>query len=397
MGNFECNSMEDLVFSRSFRNWVFNRDSPEAGFWENWIARNPDKQGLVDHAKAVIYALQLNPSAAGGSQQAMPARLSDEDIETEVRKALQRLKEGRRPDDAPARRTTLFPRRTARILAMAALFSGACLTGYFIHRLSSRKHRDVLQYFLASHKNDPVQQETGNTPASQIISLPDGSRVRLGKGSKLYYPNLLQNTNGRREVYLDGEAFFDINKNAGHPFYVYTGQVITKVLGTSFFVRANASDPTTTVTVKTGKVSVYREDDFYADVTGGSASGASDPGGIILTPNQEVIYNRGQRQLKKTISDRPERLAELQDSGLARTRDTTLVFNGTPVSRVFKRLQELYGIPIVYDEEAVSSCSLLATMGNESFYDKLNIICKAINGSYEEIDGNIVVTAPGCK
>jgi transmembrane sensor len=36
-------------------------------------------------------------------------------------------------------------------------------------------------------------------------------------------------------------------------------------------------------------------------------------------------------------------------------------------------------------------------MGNESFYDKLNIICKAINGSYEEIDGNIVVTAPGCK
>jgi hypothetical protein len=79
------------------------------------------------------------------------------------------------------------------------------------------------------------------------------------------------------------------------------------------------------------------------------------------------------------------------------TPDTALVFNGTPVSRVFKRLQELYGIPIVYDEEAVSSCSLFATMGNESFYQKLNIICKAINASYEKIDGNIVVTAPGCK
>ncbi len=67
------------------------------------------------------------------------------------------------------------------------------------------------------------------------------------------------------------------------------------------------------------------------------------------------------------------------------------------MSQVFKILQEAYEIPIVYDEEALSGCSLSATMGNESFYEKLNVICKAVNASYEMIDGNIIITAGGCK
>ena len=92
MGNFEYNSMEDLVFSRSFRNWVLNRESPETGFWESWIARNPDKAEMVRYAKAVIYALHLNT-----------ATLEEEAIDEEVRKALLRLKEAPRfiPLDSP--------------------------------------------------------------------------------------------------------------------------------------------------------------------------------------------------------------------------------------------------------------------------------------------------------
>jgi transmembrane sensor len=58
----------------------------------------------------------------------------------------------------------------------------------------------------------------------------------------------------------------------------------------------------------------------------------------------------------------------------------------------------LYGIPIVFDKEAVNSCPLTAAMGErDSFYESLNAICKAIGASFEEIDGNIVVTAAGCK
>jgi transmembrane sensor len=377
MGNFECNSMEDLVFSRSFRNWVFNRESPEAAFWENWIARNPDKAEMVRHAKAVIYALQLNPST-----------LTEDDIEAEVQKALQRLKEAPRylaDDSEPmGRRRPRYLVRPYRLMTAAALFFGICLAGFVFYRINLRKQRNVFQSFLASHENSPVREQTGGAFSDQVINLPDSSTVRLTQGSKLYYaPDLEGGAKGRREVYLDGEAFFDIRKNAARPFYVYTGQVITKVLGTSFLVRSLSSDQTTTVIVKTGKVSVIRGDDFYAH-----SSSGSEPGGIILTPNQEVVYDREQHQLNKTLTDKPEQLSAV--------RDTALVFNRTPVSRVFKLLQELYGIPIVYDEEVISSCSLTATLGNDSFYDKLNMICKAIGATYEVIDGNIVVTAPGC-
>lgn len=405
MGNFEYNSMEDLVFSRSFRNWVLDRNSPETGFWEDWVIRNPDKRNLVHHAKAVIYALQLNPK-----------KLSDEEIDTEVKKALQRLREAPRalPGEpfsghVPGKRSRLagatpFHGRYARPLERAALFMGVCLVAWLIYRgatpLHPPRHRDVFHSFLANYKKEPVQQQNTATNADQTIVLPDGSSARLGPRSKLYYPSGFSAARGRREIYLEGEAFFDIKRNAALPFYVYTGHVITKVLGTSFRIRAWSSDPQTTVIVRTGKVSVYREDDFYVN-----ASGSNEPGGIILTPNQQIVYNRegDDHRLNKTLAEDPQPLTDMQDvqaPGRSRrpaARDTAMAFDATPISQVFRRLQQLYGIPILYDEETLSSCSLSATMGNESFYEKLTIICKAINASYEVIDGNIVITAPGCK
>jgi ferric-dicitrate binding protein FerR (iron transport regulator) len=417
MGNFEFNSLEDLVFSRSFRNWVFDRNAPEAGFWEDWVVRNPDRREMVQHAKAVIYALQVNSQ-----------KLSDEEVDTEVRKALQRLKEaprgflddgleamekgraglGRLPGATP------FSGRYIRSLEWAALFMGGFLVVWLMYRHAASRHGEVLHSFLASHKNDRVRERTGDT-ATRVFVLPDGSDVRLGPGSKLYYPASSPTANGRREVYLEGEAFFDIKRNAARPFYVYTGHVITKVLGTRFRVRAWPSDTRTMVSVRSGKVSVYREDDFYAD-----GPGNNEPGGIVLTPNQEIIYNRAgeDQRLKKTLVENPQPLAEQASTDpeaadkppagqvrgnsnpadrITAAGDTAMVFNGMPVSKVFHRLEQIYGIPLLFDEEAVSSCTLFAAMGNESFYEKLNVICKAVNATYEVIDGNIVITAPGCK
>jgi ferric-dicitrate binding protein FerR (iron transport regulator) len=372
MGNFECNNMEDLVFSRSFRNWVLNRESSETGFWENWIARNPDKAELVRYAKAVIYALHLNT-----------ATLSEEVIDDEVRKALLRLKEAPRyipldgPDGQPGRGWARGP-RPRRFMVAATLFLAIALAGFLFYRTGIHPHRDGLQSFLAGHKSDPVPQQAVDALTDQTISLPDGSVVRLTKGSRLYYSAKL--AGGSREVFLEGEAWFEIKKNAPRPFYVYTGQVITKVLGTGFIVRSLSSDSVTTVTVRTGKVSVYREDDYFSP-----SAEKGEPAGIILIPNQQVVYDREKDRLYKTLAASPERLAE--------TPDTPLVFQGTPVNQVFGRLQQWYGIPIVFDEEAVSSCSLNATMGEkDSFYERLNMICKAIGASYEDIDGTIVVT-----
>ncbi|HET6252681.1 MAG TPA: FecR family protein [Puia sp.] len=379
----EFNGMEDLIFSRSFRNWVLNRDPPEKSFWENWMQRNPDKAEVVKYAKAVIYALYLDRAV-----------LSAEEVDEEVRKALVRLKEAPRyiplegPEGRDRRwRQALWLRRVWVAVILAAVIGSA---GLLVYRMWSR--RDGLQTFLASHKREPVREQETDAAGGKTVNLPDGTQVRLGKSSKLYFTSLPGRT--QREVFLEGEAFFDVRKNAAAPFYVYTGQVVIKVLGTSFVVHSFPADVRTTVTVVMGKVSVYRQEDFAQQ-----AGGRNEPAGIVLTPNQEADCDRGEDRLHKTLAEAPVALGEKVDGGKVegRTGDTALSFQRAPISQVFAQLQELYGIPIQFDKEALDSCYLTAMMDKGSYYEKLDIVCKAIGGAYEVIDGNIVVTALGCQ
>jgi len=358
MGNIEYNSLEDLVFSGSFRNWVLQEDSPEAGFWESWAERHPEKTALIQHAKAIIYALQPNWQ-----------QLTEEEIDVAVQKILQRLES--EPDDMG--RTRSLGRRI-RWLAAACLLGVVAFGGYRLYH--GRGGKDVLKTFLAEHKNTAVQEPD----VMQVMTLPDGSTVRLEKGSHLYYT---RDAGSRREVFLTGEAFFDIRKDAARPFYVYTSRVITKVLGTSFRVRELNSEQKTIVAVTTGKVSVYRKEDFLRGQRG------NEQGGIVVTPNQEMVYDGDKDRLNKKLTEEPQEIAQASD--------TSFAFNATPIVQVFKKLQDVYGIQILYDEETAATCSLSASLSGGSFYEKLNVICKAINATYEVIDGDIVVTARGCK
>jgi transmembrane sensor len=363
MGNELYNTLEDLVFSRSFRNWVLNEIAPEADFWTDWLARNPEKHPMVNQAKAIIYALQLNLRP-----------LPEETVEREIGRVLEKLQEGPFSLSGEMPLRPVASRGISRIWTIAAIVAGIALFAWSLRLYWNRSREDLLQSFLAGHKTTPVIQRTGNTDSTHTLLLPDGSTVRLTPGSRLYYPEKLLTAGHRREVYLDGGAFFDIAHNAAFPFYVYTHSVVTKVLGTSFRIDPG-SGTRTVITVASGKISVYRNTDLA--------------GGVILTPNQRITYDPAEDRLDRSIADAPQQLA-----GAA---DTSLVFNATPIANVFHRLQSLYGITILYDEESISGCSLSVTMGNEPFYEKLSIICKAIGATYESIDGQIVVTTRGCK
>ena len=365
MSNEEFNTLEDLVFSHSFRNWVLKGETPEAEFWTNWTARNPDKAAIVNHAKAIIYALQLNLRP-----------LSADTVDAEVARVLQKLRDGRlNPVREIPLRPGLLGRRPARGWTIAAAIAGICIIAWSLRFYLHHRQEDLYHSFVAGSPAKPIRFQTADTGGARLLTLPDGSTVRLTHGGKLFFPDGLVTASHHREVYLEGQAFFDIAHNPSLPFYVYTHSVITKVLGTSFTINTGAAGKKTIVSVVTGKVSVYRKTDL------------SD--GVILTPNQQITWNPDDGRIDKSLADQPRQLAG--------ATDTTLTFNATPISTVFRRLQNCYGIPILYDENAVAGCSLSVTMGNEPFYEKLNIICKAIDASYESIDGNIVITAKGCK
>lgn len=108
---------------------------------------------------------------------------------------------------------------------------------------------------------DTVQTDVGT---EKKVLLPDSSEVWLNAASRLRYS--INSFSNKREVFLDyGEAFFEVKRNPENPFYVYTEDVNSKVLGTSFNVKNYRALGYTSIEVKTGRVQVSTEDKVLID------------------------------------------------------------------------------------------------------------------------------------
>lgn len=223
-----------------------------------------------------------------------------------------------------------------------------------------------------------------SSAVAQQLTLSDSSRVTLEPGSSLQYPEVFGGT--QREVTLEGEAFFAIQKNPNKPFLVYTNDLVTKVLGTSFRIKTNPETKNITVVVRTGKVSVYSP--RLATLT----ASKSDPEtiGVVLTPNQQVTYLHNQSRLVKSLVEKPVVLVPVADL-------SAFTFQNEPISRVLAAIEKVYGVDIVYDEEVMGNCFITTSLDSEDLYSKLTIICKLLGATYKEIDAQIVITGQGCQ
>ena len=72
-------------------------------------------------------------------------------------------------------------------------------------------------------------------------------------------------------------------------------------------------------------------------------------------------------------------------------------FADAPISEVFEAIEEAYGVEIVFDEQALASCYLNASLDDVALYDKLKLICRGINASYEIMDSHIIIYGKGCR
>ena len=77
--------------------------------------------------------------------------------------------------------------------------------------------------------------------------------------------------------------------------------------------------------------------------------------------------------------------------------NTVLKFQDMPVSELLNNIEETYGIDIVYDHRLFGECLLTASFTTESLYEKMDLICKGIEASFEVIDGKMIVTGRGCN
>ena len=108
-----------------------------------------------------------------------------------------------------------------------------------------------------------------------------------------------------------------------------------------------------------------------------------------MTPNQEVWINLETKELRKAVAEKPQIIIPL-------SKNENLVFDDASVITIFEAMEKTYGIDIVYDEEVLKKCTLTTSLTDEPMFDKLKIICAAINATYKEIDAQIVISSKGC-
>lgn len=165
----------------------------------------------------------------------------------------------------------------------------------------------------------PTKEEewvTRHTLSGQKISLTlsDGTQIKLNSNTAVTFPKSFKNSPVRK-VHLDGEAFFEVTK-MNKPFIVYSGEVETRVLGTSFNIRKD--DNNVEVAVVTGKVSVRNKKE-----------------NVTLVPGQ-LASVRGRFIAKKTF-DREE---------VTGWKDGILRLSGNDFDRIEKKLEAWYGVDI---------------------------------------------------
>jgi transmembrane sensor len=202
----------------------------------------------------------------------------------------------------------------------------------------------------------------------------------LQPGGKISYLASFDKT--EREIYLEGEAFFDVKRDETRPFLVYTQEITTKVLGTSFTVKADPGDKNITVAVKTGKVSVYAHH--------GKSESPSTSRETILTPNQKIIYNRQQDKVSRMLVENPQAILPVEEI-------KKWHFEEASVAEIFAALEKVYGVAIVFDAETLSSCTLTTSISGGTIYNRLDIICKAIGTTYTVEETKIVIHGSGCN
>ena len=129
-----------------------------------------------------------------------------------------------------------------------------------------------------------VTTEVITTDSAQIFLLPDSSRIWLNANSRFTYPEKFTDT--IRIVTLTGEAFFEVRADASKPFIVKAGKTETRVLGTSFNIKAYPQDENVELTVESGKVQFA-----VKDTTAQQA--------VVLGPQEQITYNKTNTSVKK--------------------------------------------------------------------------------------------------
>ena len=294
----EKNKTLDLLKNEYFVQWIVQPNEESNHYWSKWLLAHPERQKDVELAGQLIQSSQYDRNE----------KLKDEDynllLENIVGYSQKRAQ----------KQIWMRPgvKKLAGIAAAIALIISSSL---------------LIQPVNQNQETEPPTVVTKTTlPGQKLkVQLPDGSAVTMNAESQLDYsiPFTINRT-----VILSGEAFFEVIKNEESPFIVQSGDITTRVLGTSFNIRSYPGEIENAVAVLTGRVQV-------SDTQGNEAS---------LTPNVRGVFNLEENQLLIEPYSFPEEMG---------WKDGLLTFKETPIEEVITDLERWYGVNIILEDSAL--------------------------------------------
>ncbi len=213
-----------------------------------------------------------------------------------------------------------------------------------------------------------------------VVHLRDGTQITLAPKSRLRYT--ADYGTAHRNVYLDGQAYFQVTLDTRRPFRVHTARSITEDLGTAFVVRAYSEQNATEVVVAEGRVALWRADTSQTSAALDARPGAR-PGLVLAARDLGRLDANGGVTLRRGI-DVARQLA--WTSGV-------LAFDGARLSDVVLTLGRWYNIDIhlASEDSALGARRLTATFTNEPIDLVLQRIALTIGLRVERAEGSVFV------
>ena len=309
--------MDNLI-----QKFIDNRCSPEELLVVLKWLETPDGQEALSKKMDEVWAVEQDRRKSGKDQEKV--------------KSL-RVSYSAAEKDHMIRRAIPRKRRIIRFTMLAATIFLATVSYLWVFNAAKSPTGEVLE----GYSSFTVKQ---NAPGvKSTFQLPDGSVVKLNSDSELKFASQFH---GMREVFLSGEAYFDVTENAEMPFVVRINDLSITALGTSFNINAFGDRPDIGICLSEGKVKVEH---LNQDTQVSTA--------VTLEPGEKAVFQKKNTRLSKEFFDPEIDLA---------WKSKTLVFMASDFPEIKSRIERWYGVRMAVDQELQSGWKFTGRFHNTS-------------------------------
>jgi len=349
----------DLLADESFLNFCKKSSPDDIAFWETYMLENPGRRPLVEEAREKF--VELFNVLAQADMEEQETLLKNKVNQLDAKPVVQM--NGRTEEPAPVKRLPLLLKlgSVAAVLLAVALFT--------FHNYNTVKTKPAKTFASACGERKNIQ-------------LPDGSVVTLNAASKIEIDDSFGVSS--RNVYLEGEAFFDVKHNAALPFIVHTPMMDVKALGTAFNVRAYLNDKVTETSLIRGLIEVTLKE--------------SDNRTMLLYPNQKIRWVHPMSKAEtadSTIVQKVETLLNVTDSLTKKLKvsdsgsikeiawtENKLVFEDETFDEIARLLGRWYGVKINFKDDTIRSYRFTGMFEKEDLNTVLDFLKESRHFNY---------------